>query len=514
MVAADVVVDDVVEHVQPAPVRLVDEPLQRLVAVHPAAGLVLEPVAALDRERVRAHVAPVARALDLVRREHLDRVDPELLQVVELLRQVLERGAVRVPALAEEAARVELVDHPLAAIALARDVVELEVERGIGDHRAAEADAALRGDEVAPAVVVVRGLLLRGRELAVAVLVVDELQLAVRVGRVRLQLVAQADERLGVVDQGGERAVDRGEADLPVGGDVLAPEVVERAAAGGGDELRIDRPEPRLQLGGGEPGAVRVLEHEVRLGRGRLVVDLEPHQLGAAGGVEVALLAGLRVEVEAPEPALLAHHHPRVRVGAVELPVRRVGELVDVALAEQLLPAGLRLDLPGAVGVALHRQPLDLAVLVGDLDLHLLRVRSPEGEGDPVLTPAVRAHLVEGGRGVARFLRLRTEGEGEVLLAEDRPLVVPGRSVRGHAPLDLRGRPVVDELDLGDPAAVAERPHRDALGPVGRRAALRVEAALELEVREHRVRTGVVDEAHRALHRGGERRDLRRWSRR
>ena len=70
---AEVVVDDVEDHGEPAPVALVDEALQ---AGRAAVGV-------LDGEGEHAVVAPVPSAGELGDRHQLDRGDPEIDQVIE-----------------------------------------------------------------------------------------------------------------------------------------------------------------------------------------------------------------------------------------------------------------------------------------------------------------------------------------------------------------------------------------------------------------------------------------------
>ncbi len=92
---AEVVVDDVEHHAEAPRVAGVDEPLERVRA------------AVVLGDRVPAHpvVAPVARAVDGVEREHLDEVDAQLGHVVEARDGGVEGARVG------ERADVQLVEH-------------------------------------------------------------------------------------------------------------------------------------------------------------------------------------------------------------------------------------------------------------------------------------------------------------------------------------------------------------------------------------------------------------------
>lgn len=130
-VGAEVVVDDVEQHLKPEPVRGVDERLQR----------VGRPVGCVGRERQHAVVAPVARAGERVDGHQLDRGDAERGE---------RREPARDPRIAAERADVHLVQHgfaprPSAPVVVAPAVggriddlaravhaVRLEARRGIG----------------------------------------------------------------------------------------------------------------------------------------------------------------------------------------------------------------------------------------------------------------------------------------------------------------------------------------------------------------------------------------------
>src|SRR5439155_18507827 len=90
-----------------------------------------------------------------------------------------------------------------------------------------------------------------------------------------------------------------------------------------------------------------------------------------------------------------------------------------------------------------------------------------------------------------------------VVLAHQRPLPLAAGPVGGDAPLEVVGLAVVGQLHRGGVLAVAQRLERDALAgvPRGIELAVRVPAALELEVAQLGVRAGVVGERHLALHR-------------
>ncbi|CAJ5431243.1 Uncharacterised protein [Burkholderia pseudomallei] len=130
-VGAEVVVDDVEQHLKPEPVRGIDERLQR----------VGRPVGCVGRERQHAVVAPVARAGERVDGHQLDRGDAERGE---------RREPARDPRIAAERADVHLVQHGLAPrpsapvvvapavggriddLARAVHAVRLEARRGIG----------------------------------------------------------------------------------------------------------------------------------------------------------------------------------------------------------------------------------------------------------------------------------------------------------------------------------------------------------------------------------------------
>ena len=296
----------------PLRVRLVDEALQRLGAAHPLAVLVLEAQRALHRQAVHAQVAPVAAALHLVDGQQLQRVDAQLLEVVQLRHQVLDRRAIRVPRLAQEAAHVELVHHPLVVVRLARRAVVLPGEAGrVRDDRAAERHPAPLGDSVAPPVVVAARPGAPPRcSFAVPVRVVPQLQLALRVLLEDLELVAQTHQLLRVVHQRRPRPALVRHLDAAVVLDVLRPEVVELPAVQLVDQRRVEaRPVRSSSASLLSRLAARVLEHQVRAVRVLLVVDVEAHQLAARRGRSGSPPCPLRrVQVEPVEAALLAHH--------------------------------------------------------------------------------------------------------------------------------------------------------------------------------------------------------------
>src|SRR5262249_913751 len=73
---ADVVIHDIVDHVETVIVRRVDETTQRLVSVDPPTSVVDEAIGLIYGDRIDTHVSPVASAFALIGWEELDSRHP------------------------------------------------------------------------------------------------------------------------------------------------------------------------------------------------------------------------------------------------------------------------------------------------------------------------------------------------------------------------------------------------------------------------------------------------------